>query len=631
MAGTILTIGMAAYNNPREVRYTLLGLTMDHKTAVVTEGDVEIIVVDNYGCNITQAICQSIPGVRYILSKDIQGTAHPRDLLFREAKGRFTCCIDSHIKIESDPRRVAQLKDYLRANMDSIDLLQGPLITESGGVMWTEFRDSWGAGMWGQGHARAIENDEPFDIFAQGLGLFCCRTEVFLSLGGFNPNFRGFGGEEVYLHEKFRKAGGRCLCLPWLRWWHDFKFQSETPPYPALRLDMFKNYLYGCKEVGLDAMPVIQHYINRITPSKMREAIVEVYDEADGDGVAGSSAGDRESGDADRGTRTASGPQDAGETKLPAQHEEPYARPHQRDGRGLGGDALDRLPGVRAEVHDGGRQEPDHRVDQAADANRLPFVSCLCMTYGRCPKWQHLIEEAIESFVRQSYPAQHRELVILNDCAEQKLECHVPGVKVINVAERFPSLGDKLNHLVECAAGDVLIPWDDDDISLRDRLSQAVDMIGHTDWWNPRGSWFLAETPAGPEGSGLHHEHSHGYCTNASAFTRRGWEKIGRFPSVGAVDKFTEALLHLVKVAPALPPKRPDLWQFIYRWGVSPCHMSGGGDCDRSYLLQGHKKNRVGTFVLKPQWRRDYQKLIEFQLEEIDRHANAVRAQGHLS
>jgi hypothetical protein len=51
------------------------------------------------------------------------------------------------------------------------------------------------------------------------MGVFSCRKGAW---PGFNPMFRGFGGEEGYIHEKFRQAGGRCLCLPWLRWTHRF-------------------------------------------------------------------------------------------------------------------------------------------------------------------------------------------------------------------------------------------------------------------------------------------------------------------------------------------------------------------------------------------------------------------------
>jgi hypothetical protein len=48
-------------------------------------------------------------------------------------------------------------------------------------------------------------------IPAQGMGVFACRKNNWL---GFNPKFRGFGGEEGYIHEKYRKNGKQVICLP---------------------------------------------------------------------------------------------------------------------------------------------------------------------------------------------------------------------------------------------------------------------------------------------------------------------------------------------------------------------------------------------------------------------------------
>ena len=45
----------------------------------------------------------------------------------------------------------------------------------------------------------------PFEIPMQGMGLFACRRAAW---PGFNQAFRGFGGEEWYIHEKFRRADG---------------------------------------------------------------------------------------------------------------------------------------------------------------------------------------------------------------------------------------------------------------------------------------------------------------------------------------------------------------------------------------------------------------------------------------
>jgi hypothetical protein len=74
-------------------------------------------------------------------------------------------------------------------------------------------------GIWATDRRGKDPEGDPFEIPMQGMGVFSCRKGAW---PGFNPMFRGFGGEEGYIHEKFRQAGGRCLCLPWLRWTHRF-------------------------------------------------------------------------------------------------------------------------------------------------------------------------------------------------------------------------------------------------------------------------------------------------------------------------------------------------------------------------------------------------------------------------
>ena len=69
---------------------------------------------------------------------------------------------------------------------------------------------------------------EPFEIAMQGLGLFACRRSAW---PGLNPRLRGFGGEEGYLHERFRRRGGRVLCHPRLGWAHRFA-RPIGIPYP---------------------------------------------------------------------------------------------------------------------------------------------------------------------------------------------------------------------------------------------------------------------------------------------------------------------------------------------------------------------------------------------------------------
>ena len=66
-------------------------------------------------------------------------------------------------------------------------------------------------GIWATDERGRDPEAEPFDVWGNGCGLFSCRRQAWL---GFSEHFRGFGGEEGYIHEKFREAGRRVLCLP---------------------------------------------------------------------------------------------------------------------------------------------------------------------------------------------------------------------------------------------------------------------------------------------------------------------------------------------------------------------------------------------------------------------------------
>ena len=64
-------------------------------------------------------------------------------------------------------------------------------------------------GIWATDPRGVDPEGEPFEIPMQGMGVFSCRKEAWL---GFNPAFRGFGGEEGYIHEKFRQARSAAAC-----------------------------------------------------------------------------------------------------------------------------------------------------------------------------------------------------------------------------------------------------------------------------------------------------------------------------------------------------------------------------------------------------------------------------------
>ncbi len=125
------------------------------------------------------------------------------------------------------------------------------------------------------GYTKTMEDALPFEIPAMGLGLFSCRREAWL---GFNPRFREFGGEEWYIHTKFRMAGYKCLCLPFLRWPHRFN-QPSGKCYTRTVRGMIWNYVVGHRELGLDLARCYQHFVGDCgVPQHEWDAIVAEVD-----------------------------------------------------------------------------------------------------------------------------------------------------------------------------------------------------------------------------------------------------------------------------------------------------------------------------------------------------------------
>ena len=262
-----LTVGMATYDDFDGVYFTLQALRLYQDMQ-----DVELLVVDNYGCEHTRSFVEGWSRGRYVLRSDVQGTAAPRDLVFREAAGEIVLCCDSHVLFP--PGVIARLKRFYDDHPTCDDLLHGPLLYDDGELISTHLDPVWRDEFWGiwATDPRGLDPDgEPFEIPMQGLGAFACRRSAWL---GFNSRFRGFGGEEGYIHEKFRQAGRRTLCLPWLRWMHRFGRPSGVP-YRLTLEDKFRNYLIGHAELGLDLAPVLTQFSARLPEQTIVAVAVE--------------------------------------------------------------------------------------------------------------------------------------------------------------------------------------------------------------------------------------------------------------------------------------------------------------------------------------------------------------------
>lgn len=99
----------------------------------------------------------------------------------------------------------------------------------------------------------------------------------------------------------------------------------------------------------------------------------------------------------------------------------------------------------------------------------LPLITCVCLTTH--PKRAKFLPDAISSYRAQEYP--NKELVIINDGEPLP---RIDGALVVNLPKRDNrwTIGEKRNAGVRMARGEFIATWDDDDISLPNRLSEQM-------------------------------------------------------------------------------------------------------------------------------------------------------------
>ena len=101
-----------------------------------------------------------------------------------------------------------------------------------------------------------------------------------------------------------------------------------------------------------------------------------------------------------------------------------------------------------------------------------PFVSVVTPTYNR----RRFIPILIHLYQTQTYPADKRELIILDDSIstnEDLIPKNDKSIRYIYQSEKM-TLGEKRNKLNELAKGDVVVCFDDDDYHYPDRIAHSV-------------------------------------------------------------------------------------------------------------------------------------------------------------
>ena len=250
MSKKLLTIGMSTYDDFDGVYFSTQALSLYH--SILKDIDYEIVIIDNnpdseHGKAVSSLVNWMNGKGRYIPYKNKTSTS-VRNEIFKNSNGKYTISMDCHVLFS--PGAIESLLNYYDKNYDCKDLIQGPMLYDDHKNYSTQFDPVWRGdmyGIWGT-NVEAYNKGKPFEIPMMGLGAFSCETKNWL---GFNEHFKGFGAEEGYIHEKFRRNSGKTICIPQFKWVHRFG-RPNGVKYPLILEDRIWNYFIGWLEITQD-------------------------------------------------------------------------------------------------------------------------------------------------------------------------------------------------------------------------------------------------------------------------------------------------------------------------------------------------------------------------------------------
>ncbi len=253
-----LTIGMVVYDDWEGFYFTVQLLRVFHDEVM---NMVEFVIINTNpsslkGKEVSKFIKDGFiqEPVTYVEMDNSLG-AFTKSKIFDLAKTDYVLVTDCHVIFGKNS--IKELIGFFDAGLDRGGLVQGPLIYDDLKHVSTHLRPTWGSGMLGQWeYDKRFKTENYFEIPAHGMGTFACRKDSWL---GFNKNHKGFGGEEYYIHEKFKQANKKTLCLNSLKWIHRFR-RAEKLPYSASNENKFKNQVRGFLELDKPVFEIIEHF-----------------------------------------------------------------------------------------------------------------------------------------------------------------------------------------------------------------------------------------------------------------------------------------------------------------------------------------------------------------------------------
>ena len=248
--------------------------------------------------------------------------------------------------------------------------------------------------------------------------------------------------------------------------------------------------------------------------------------------------------------------------------------------------------------------------------SQIPEITALMLYYGR----RGFAEEAVESFLRQTYP--HKRLLIVNTHPDPvHFEQEYPNIEVHNLMlDTFENLNEKYNYAFSQIKTNWWCPWDSDDIWLPWHFENLVRIIpSHSKLPMKVGTpkaLFSFDNIIGRVGWNMWSN-----CIYESM------DKQGNlYPHCDdTIAKNCDSQILFLKWDRYWLDLSKNPFSFIFRWGSNP-HGSGvtGEDAPAYHKKLRDAQNKIrNPNPLHPHWDRDYIQDVEDFTNQIRRENDA--------
>lgn len=219
------------------------------------------------------------------------------------------------------------------------------------------------------------------------------------------------------------------------------------------------------------------------------------------------------------------------------------------------------------------------------------MISVLTITYKR----HHLLEEAIESFLKQ-IPVPGYEMVIVNDNPEVDYIYTHPAIRIFNLKERFSSIAAKIKWGYKQCNNNYIYRLDDDDLLAPNAIADAtmgIVLNSGYEIYRSKNHYFFVDNKFKEMSSNIN---------NGNIYTKSYLDRI-TWPHKSGDEDTDITYGHHARIYNDIPAT------MLYRWGMNTLHISGLGIQPSEVVLAKADQmldKSTGVIRLNPHFDNDY-------------------------